>query len=283
MGDCRPLFNSTYSEKDCRAVKFSDESFAIGLGALGDDFHAVRHQFGEFLAVAGAVAATPSSRRQLPDYSMSREDFVPRANVLYGIRCEGAFSQLIRFRSIEFPEPVAFSTVIARCLQQSRYDSAGIVLLAETAGLLGAQLRRSPAAALVTPGQRFEFPEIRNWLSFSPERVYSRNLALIVGIAKISRSDGPLSPVDQLLRPMATDGGLHGHFHAAVFPYRPLKKRSLDFYESIREQFESGMIQDVLHLLRDDRPALGVGETELLGGACWVSPLHDIVTTEGNG
>jgi hypothetical protein len=283
MGDSRPLFDSTYSEDHCRTVKFSNESFAIGLGALGDDFSAVHHQFGEFLAVAGAVAVTPSSRRQLPDYSFSREDFVPQANVLYGIRCAGKFSQLIRFRSIEFPEPVGLSTVIAQCLQQSRCDSAGIVLLAETAGLLGAHLRRSPAAAAVMAVQRFEFPEIRNWLSFSPERVYSRNLALIVGVSKVSKSAGPSSPVDPLLRPMTTDGGLQGHFHAAVFPYRPLKKRSLDFHESIREQFDSGMIQDVLHLLRDDRPTLGVGESELLGGACWVSPLREVVTMEGNG
>src|SRR4029079_5896959 len=105
----------------------------------------------------------------------------------------------------------------------------------------------------------------------------------IVGIAKLSGSGHPTLPIDPLLRPMTTDGGLHGHFHAAVFPYRPLKKRTLDFHASIREQCECGMIQDVLHLLRDDRPTIGVGESELLGGACWVSPLRDIVTMEGNG
>src|SRR4029078_10871103 len=99
---------------------------------------------------------------------MSRGEFVPRTNVLYGIRCEGRFSQLIRFQSVESTAEAALSTVIAQCLQQSRCTSAAIVMLTETAGLLGAHLRRSPAALAVTPVQRFEFPEIRDWLSFSP-------------------------------------------------------------------------------------------------------------------
>ena len=138
-------------------------------------------------------------------------------------------------------------------------------------------LRGKPAEAAARPGQRFEVPEVREWLSFSPERVYSRNLALIVGVARTVGSDQPASPVDPLLRPLDEEGVLWGHFHAAVFPYRPLKKRTLDLHESVREQFESGTIQDVLHLLRDDRSLAGVGESELLGGACWVSPIGGVV------
>ena len=62
-----------------------------------------------------------------------------------------------------------------------------------------------------------------------------------------------------------------------------MKKRTLDMAAAIREQFESGMIQDVLHLLRDDRPVVGVGESELLSGAGWVSPIHSVMSEESNG
>ncbi len=85
---------------------------------------------------------------------------------------------------------------------------------------------------------------------------------LIVGIAAAAPLDnsGPLdnsSPIGRLLRPMDADGGLAGHFHAAVFPHRPLKKRTLPLRSSVLELFESGSIEDVLHLLRDDRPITG--------------------------
>jgi hypothetical protein len=178
---------------------------------------------------------------------------------------------------VESGEPVAFSTVVAQALREAGCGLAGVVVLAESAGLLGAHLRRSPAGSSASPVQRFHFPEVRDWLSFSPERVYARNLVLIAGVARTGR-EGPSSPaLDALLRPIDAAGELHGHFHAAVFPYRPLKKRTLDLYASARELFESGAIQDVLHLLRDGRPVVGAGESELLGGACWLSPISEIV------
>jgi anti-anti-sigma factor len=282
MGDPRPIFESTFTEQNCRTVEFSDQSFALGLGALGGDFGSACPRFGEFLAVAGAVTHSAQSRPGLPDYSQSQGEFTPRAQVLYGIQCEGGFSHLIRFHPVEADEPVGLSAIVAQCLRQSGWSLAGVVILAESAGLLGVHLRRSPAAASVSEVQRFRFPELREWLSFSPERVYSRHLTLIVGVAKTAGMDQSSPSLDAMLRPIDADGDLCGHFHAAVFPYHPLKKRTLDLYASVRLLFQSGSIQDVLHLVRDDRPIVGAGESELLGGACWVSPISDIVSGERN-
>jgi hypothetical protein len=75
---------------------------------------------------------------------------------------------------------------------------------------------------------------------------------------------------------MDSGGELSGHFHAAVFPYRPLKKRVLPLEPSVTELFDSGAIEDVLHLLRDDRPITGLGESELFGGACWLGPIERV-------
>jgi anti-anti-sigma factor len=279
IGDPRPLFESTFVEQNCRSVEFSDHSFGFGLGALGDSFASASARFGEFLSVAGAVAQSAQSRRKLPDYSWTQGEFTPRVQVLYGIQCEGGFPHLIRFRSVETGEPVVLSAVVSLCLKEAACSRAGIVILAESAGLLGAQLRRSPAVGAGAV-QRFDFPEVRDWLSFSPERVYSRSLALLVGIAQASTPVQPSSSLERLLRPIDADGDLYGHFHAAAFPYRPLKQRTLDLHTSTRELFETGTIQDVLHLLRDDRTVVGVGESEFLGGACWLSPIREIAPGE---
>jgi hypothetical protein len=98
-------------------------------------------------------------------------------------------------------------------------------------------------------------------------------LALIVGVAGRA-VDEELQP---FLRPLQQGNELQGHFHAAVFPYRPLPKGMLALHDTVHELFRNDAPQSVLHLLADDRPIEGVGETELMRGACWFGPLTDCV------
>lgn len=283
IGSPRPLFESAYSAEDFCAVEFGKQSFALGLGALGDEPASAAPRAGELMAVAGAAALSPHSRRTLPDYSLSEGEFTPRGQMLYGMQCTGAFSHLIRFDPVVAAEPVALSTLASRCLREARSAVAGVVILAESAGLTGTHLRRSPVAEEAAAAvDRFEFPSIRNWLSLSPDRLYARSLALILGVVGTRASTEAPAALGELLRPVDAEGKLCGHFHAAVFPYRPLKKRTLNLNASVRALFESGAIQDVLHLLRDDRPIFGVGESELLGGACWISPISDVLPAGGS-
>src|SRR6266550_4407085 len=48
------------SKLDCRTLQFSDSTFAIGLGALGEHFEDCQGRFGEFIAAGGAVAYLPT-------------------------------------------------------------------------------------------------------------------------------------------------------------------------------------------------------------------------------
>ena len=38
-------------------------------------------------------------------------------------------------------------------------------------------------------------------------------------------------------------------------------------------------VQTLLHLLTDDRPFEGVGQSELMRGACWIGPIAEFLTT----
>jgi hypothetical protein len=90
-------------------------------------------------------------------------------------------------------------------------------------------------------------------------------VALAVGV--ITREAGAeLAP---LVRPLARDA-VSGHFHAAAFSYRPLKKGRIDLPATVRSLFEAETIHGVLHLLGDDR------ESEFVRGACWVSPIMEV-------
>jgi anti-anti-sigma factor len=289
FGNSQSLFDSTNSEPRSTNVSFGPQTFGFGLGALGHHadssedgslpLDAVSEPYGEFLAVAGAVAQSAHNSQGLPDYLLAAADFVPPARVVYGVQCEGDLSVLIRFGPSEADAQVGLSKIVSNGLRQTNARLAGFVILADCAGLVGAQMRQSAAKVPQDATDRFALPGLRDWLSFSAEHIHRHNLVLIVGIA----ASGPLeksSPLAPLVRPMEPDGLLLGHFHAAVFPYRPLKKRVLPLQPSVTELFESGSIEDVLHLLRDDRPITGLGESELFSGACWLGPIDEVIAVE---
>ncbi len=68
-------------------------------------------------------------------------------------------------------------------------------------------------------------------------------------------------------------GNLYGHFHAAVFSYRPLPQRTVELGVLARGLFKDHQLRDVLHLVWDDRDEDGVAESTLVRGVGWVAPI----------
>jgi hypothetical protein len=195
---------------------------------------------------------------------------------LYSIACRGGFRKLMRFECPPAGAPVPFSAVLAQARQQFAGTSLALTLVAESAGLLGAALKRPPVAATGGPQRVFEHPEIRRWISFSPERGFTRSVALIAGVA----SDDPPPQLIPLLRPVGPGDAVRGHFHAAAFGYHPLQKGRIELQPAVAKLFDTGGLQGVMHLLADDRPS-GAGESVFLRGACWFGPIDRFVSQEG--
>jgi hypothetical protein len=244
------------------------------LAAFGESFGECRERFGEFLAVAGCAACQPTDETGYADYMVSTGSFVPQLATLYSVSCKGQFEKFLRFDSQAGREPISLSRVVTACIETSGADMAGIVMLAESSGVHGASLKHSPAARHEA---LFHHPEVRQWLSFSPVRSYPRSVLLLAGVAAKLPCPGPLTP---LVRPLKRDSSLAGHFHAAVFGYRPLRKGYIEMEESVKHLFDGGGLHSVLHLLADDRAGSGTGETEFTRGACWVGPISRILSPE---
>ncbi len=269
LGDPELLALGGYRADHCRSMQFPESSVAIGLGAFGNGFEDCRSRFGEFLAAGGAAAYQPTDEGNVADYLLASGTLVPEVQVLYGLACEGRFAHVAQFKAKQANGALSLSELIADCLALAKTDRAAIVIVAESAGLRGAFLRKPPVE-LTSNKKVFAHPEVRQWLSFTPERTYSRAQTIVVGVA------GPLdSPLRPFLRPM---GDVHGHFHAAAFSYRPLKHRRLDLAETVRTLFEGESLHSVMHLICDDRGTSGIGDSEFVRGACWVSPIREIVT-----
>jgi len=283
LGDASLLQCCGFGKEHCRTMQFSDSAFAIGLGALGEHFEECQGRFGEFIAAGGAVAYLPTDGTNVPDFLVAGGTTLPEVQVCYGIACHGAnpqpFSSLIRFEAKKSSEPVALSLLLESCLDLSNAKQIGIVMIAESAGLIGAALRRSPVTA-ASESNAFEFPRIRDWLSFTTERAYTKSVVLSAGIAVRGSADVLASVIRSF--PDASSSGLPiaGHFHAAAFSYRPVQRGHIDLKASIKSLFEGQALEGILHLLSDDRALSGSGQSELVRGACWIAPISDI-TAEG--
>lgn len=276
IGDPQQLSRETYRAEQCQLVEFPFATMGLGLGAFGRDFADCTDRFGEFLSVGGATAQQPTNVASRPDYQRVVGEFVPRVQMLYGLKCLGDFSQLIRFDRIDDEGRLSLSSLVDQFLTLADTDLAAMVFLAESAGLIGATLQRSPTSVNDVAPARLSHPEIRRWLSFTPERAFPHTLTLVVGVASRGAPSGRSQPLAPLLRPLTPRSKLHGHFHTAVFSYRPFKKRKLDLNETVAALFETEDLQAVLHLLHDDREITGGGESEFVRGACWVGPIATV-------
>lgn len=250
-------------------VRFDADVFGLGLGAFGNGPDDARGRFGEFLAVAGAAVAQPTDGSSVPDFQISEGRLVPEVSLLYGLTASGGFARLLRFEAARCERGViALAELVEAALENLQTPAAGFAILAESACVVGATLRQSPALAA---GQSpWTFPGVRDWLSFTTERTDERDVALILGFAVRE----PAGEAAQFFRRIGPGTTAQGHFHAAVFPYRPLPKGNLNLKESVAGLLATESAQTVLHLLADEREFEGVGQTDLMRGACWVGPLR---------
>jgi anti-anti-sigma factor len=257
-------------EADCRPLNFATGSFGLGLGAFGEGFADCRDRFGEFLAAGGCAITLPTNDpHALPDYVLEEGVLVPRVETLYAIAGTGEFSSMVRFDSTaDGPGTIGLSELVDTLVELSEAETAAFVVLAEVAGLVGATLRRSPAAVAVS----LELPGVRDSLSFTTERAGERSLALLVGVA----THKVMGEAAAFLRPMKLGASTHAHVHAALFPYRPVQRGELPFGKTVADILTASTPGSVMHLMADTRPFEGVGESDLVRGACWVGPLQTI-------
>jgi anti-anti-sigma factor len=272
IGNPALLQGCRFAAKDSRTVAFPLATFGLGLGAFGNSFEDTQTRFGEFLAVDGSAAYLPTDGTNVPDFMVSSGDLVPEMNVLYGLRCEGGFTYELRFEIVSAENPISLAELVRTALEISGAKVIGLVMVVESAGLVGAALRRSPAAVAGVNDAPFKYPEVRSWLSFSTERLYSRSLALVSGVGAGSEC----APLEPMLRPLGAEAWPRGHFHAAAFSYRPLNKGSIDLNSTVTNLFETETLQGLLHLLTDNREAAGPQQSEFVRGACWIGAASEI-------
>ena len=248
-------------------LAFPINSFSIGIGSPSKDATESLSTAGEFMAVCGQLIFQPPELKSKPDYLLSEGNFIPEINALQAIFLQGAMQGLVRFMPPEGKIKIGLSELASEALALSKSNTAAILILAEAEGLVGAQLIHEVNSLTKTSWP--DYPEIREWISFSGEKVFAGQQALGFGI--VSQEPNPL--LDSLLHPLPSSNGLKGHFHAAVFPYQALQNGNIDMQQSINKFLNGPPPLALLHLIDDKRAISGIGESAFVRGACWFSPV----------
>lgn len=246
-------------------LTFTQDSFAVGIGSAAGRSDDARDHYGEFLAVAGNVVFQPPDEQSPPDYLIAEKQFVPRMQCIQVLNCQGDMKHLIRFAPTEEMAFYTLSALLGAVLAHTGGRSAGFVMLGEIEGLVGTALIRSPGRIRDEMG--ISFPEIRDWLTFCGERCFSHQQALLAGV--VSEKSGPFVPA----LPSRPDTA--AHMHAAVFPYQPLPNGKIPLAATVQKFMHGPPPLAVMHLADDVRPVVGLGESALIRGGCWFSPLHN--------
>jgi anti-anti-sigma factor len=256
-----------YTADDVTVLSLPHDTMALGLGAFGADFDEARSRFGEFLAAGGAAICMPTDGSGKPDDQVAVGEFVPSLRALYAILCRGAFARFLHFEAGDPGVPLALSRLVETAFSLFDAPAVGIVLIAETDGLVGAALRRPPVGH--GDASPFTFPGVRDWLSLTTEPFHPRTLAFVAGVAGAGE-DPLLAP---FVRPLGGAMNLSGHIHAASLSYRALPNGLLDLPKTLSNVLETQNLQGVLHLLNDNRAISGIGESFFIRGALWAGPL----------
>lgn len=261
------LTSGGIDEKTIKATAFPPGRFGLGLGAFGERFADYRDRLGEFISAGGITACSPAGGAA-PDYLIGTGDFIPEIQMVYGITGEGAFSHLIRFEANPDPGRVGLEEIVRTGLDAVNAETAAMILATENVGLVGASLRTAPAEE--PEKDFFSHPAIRNRLTFTSERAYPDQVSLIVGFA----ARNPCREQASFLRPLGKNSGISGHFHAAVLSYRPIPKGRIEPGPTAARLFETEKLLSVMHLIADERDIVGLGESEFVRGACWISAIN---------
>ncbi|MBN2263952.1 MAG: STAS domain-containing protein [Prolixibacteraceae bacterium] len=259
------VLTSGFTSSNARVVEANLKHFGLGLGAIDNNFESAQNRFGEFVMMGKNIAYLPSDGSRKPDYMYSSGQLVATICELYGLHFDANFSHAIRFESETTKSTIGLSVLTETLSDMLQLDAYVMVMLAESGGLIGTSLNKAPVG-----GEKlFTFPEIKNTVNFTTEPVHHKKLLVSVGVFAKKPSNG----LERFTRKLDPEKQAQGHFHAAVFPFMPMKKTDIDLCETIDYLFNYSELNDIMHLTNDKREISGLGESQFSHGFCWLSPF----------
>lgn len=253
IGSQPKMATSEYGPGDICSVKAEDLQFGLGLAALGEDYESTKNLFGEALIVNGSLFYYPAVKRPIVDYMLvSDENPNIEYKFFYGINVTGNFSRIVAFECQEGFVDLKKLAVVINDLNPAK--ATGVVLIAESKGLLGMYLKKSPIIDhKPTNGLSIYSSEnFAEWMDFPVEPTdFNRT---IIGCGLAIRNKGSVPEAIAHLLPDRSDI----HLHAAIFEKGPLNKNAANFNTELKRIVSESEVSKVVHILDGSRFSSGL-------------------------
>jgi anti-anti-sigma factor len=264
-GNPQLIIDSGFTVSDNHKIKFRDNQYGLGLGAIGEGFEDCKKRYGEFIAIGESLIYKPSDGSKIPDYIVKTGSFEPEINSLYSIQAEGVFSGRITFEQIDLIKSISLEELADGFAKATGLNQFMFLVIAESDGMIGVSLNAPP----VEGRKLFEYPGICEDINFTTEPAYSRMLTVSLGFYALIPEDRMKS----FLRPIKHGSSVFMHTHSAVFPFQALTKNEMSAGKLVLHLLESSIVQDVLHLINDTREISGSGSSLFKQGVAWIGKI----------
>ena len=261
IGSRNNLLFSQYSENDVKSIKATDFRFGTGLASIGNNYEEYKHLFGETIILNKSLFFYPAVKHPAVDFMLGHEDDTgPEYRFLHGFGFNGTYRYILLFDSTDrFME---LDRLVKALFQISDSKILGIVILAESKGVWGMNLKRTPIIENQPENGKDIFaPEnFSDWMNFPVEPSDTNNIVAAAGIA-IREKDaaGP-----SLARLPAE--GSNSHFHAGIFSKGPLSRKIEHFEDELGRVITKLEAFKVQHITGQTRFQSGmIGIIELKG------------------
>jgi anti-anti-sigma factor len=247
------LNRAEYVEHDVIALPAGPGLFGAGLGCFGDSFAECRDFFGEALLLEGSLFYQPTVPRAGVEFILNLQAQGGLSyQFLQALTFQGPFQALAAF---DCPQgPLELNRLIPALAQALPAPVLGLVLLAESRGLYGMHLKRSPVREnQPDQGREIFHPELfKEWMSFPLEAADPGAVVAGAGLVVGARESAPAA----LLPWLPSESAFH--LHAAIFGKAPLGKRPEQLPAELRRVISEMEPVKVQHLMGRSRLSSGL-------------------------
>ncbi len=244
IGSQDKLALAQYTESDVTQVKSCDVQFATGLAALGDNYDEYKDYFGEAMILNRSLFFYPAVKRPMVDFMLCMDEKASlQYQFLHGFGFSGDYSAIISFETTH--EFINLTDLTNHLFSITEANLLGVVMLAESKGLWGMNLRQVPIVDN-KPDEGKEIFDEENfsaWMNFPVEPSDINHIIAATGIAVRDREK--FAPEIKTL----LGKGQSCHFHGGVFEQEPLSKNVDQFESELNRVLTQMEVTKVQHLL----------------------------------
>lgn len=233
-----------YDMEDVNRSRPDAMEFGTGLAALGESYDEYKHYFGEALILNRSFFYYPAVKHPAVDFMLcTGEQPNLQYNFLHGFGFTGPFQCVLSFEGTDGLVPL--QGLVNALFGISGADVIGIVLLAESKGFWGMNLKKVPIRENRPQNGKdiFDAENFTSWMNFPVEPAHSNHIIAAAGIAV--KEGGAVPPAVQNL----VAGESNFHLHAGVFEKQPLNRNIDSFDKELMRIITECEVYRIQHVL----------------------------------